>query len=316
MYYPPGGDDKLICDHLFQTLFSIESNYTNSGIILAGDFNRPNINRILKQFWLKQLVKVPTRNDAILDLVLTNLHDHYCSPESLPPFGLSDHNTLIVHPLNKTHTSNKKIIRMKRDHRLSRRAEFGGYLCSIDWSSINSDQNSCEEMWKFLYDVIFAGLDLLIPIKEINVSTTDAPWMNDRLKLLIKKRQQAFVTCGSKSIIFKQYRNLVNRERKSCRAKYYKRNIDRLKEYSPKHWWNEVKRISNFSNKQDLISLKNVETFSNLTKIEQANEINKAFLGPLKEYRLQCSLPHLSLTETSFYPEVSEIRLQNFLSKR
>ena len=149
LYYPPGGDDKLICDHLFQTLSSIESNYPNSGIILAGDFNRLNINRILKQFCLKQLVKVLTRNDAILDLVLTNLHDHYCSPESLPPFGLSHHNTLIVHPLNKTHTSNKKIIRMKRDHRSSRRAEFGRYLCSIDWSSINSDQNSCEEMWNF-----------------------------------------------------------------------------------------------------------------------------------------------------------------------
>ena len=82
-------------------------------------------------------------------------------------------------------------------------------------------------MWKFLYDVIFAGLDLLMPIKEIKVSTTDAPWMNDRLKLLIKKGQQAFVTCGSKSIILKQYSNLVNRERKSCRAKYNKLNIDK-----------------------------------------------------------------------------------------
>ena len=64
---------------------------------------------------------------------------------------------------------------MKRDHRPSRRAEFGRYLCSIDWSSINSDQNSCEEMWNIFYDVIFAGLDLLMPIKEIKISTTDAP---------------------------------------------------------------------------------------------------------------------------------------------
>ena len=214
LYYPPGGDDKLICDRLFQTLSSIESNYPNNGIILAGDFNRLNISRILKQFCLKQFVKVPTGNNAILDLVLTNLHDNYCSSESLPPFGLSDHHTLIVQPLNKTHTSNKKVIRMKRDHRPSRRAEFGRYLCSIDWSSINYDQNSCEEMWKFFYDVIFAGLDLLMPVKEIKVSTTDAPWMNDRFELLIKKRQQAFVTYGSKSTIFKQYRNLVNRERK------------------------------------------------------------------------------------------------------
>ena len=170
-------------------------------------------------------------------------------------------------------------------------------------------------MWKFFYVVIFAGLDLLMPIKEIKVSTTDAPWMNDRLKLLIKKRQQNFVTYGSKSIIFKQYRNLVNRERKSCRTKYHKLNIDRSKEYNTKHWWNEVKRISNFSNKQDPISLTNVEAFSNLAKIEQANKVNKAFLRPLEEYRLQCSLPRLSLSETSIYPEVSETRVQNVLSK-
>ena len=30
---------------------------------------------------------------------------------------------------------------------------------------------------------------------------------------------------------------------------------------------------------------------------------------------MQCSLPHLPLTETSIYPEVSEIRVQNVLSK-
>ena len=71
---------------------------------------------------------------------------YYCSPESLPTFGLSDQNTLIVQPLKKTRTSNKKIIKMKRDHRPSRRAEFGRFVCSIDWSSMNSDQNRCEEM--------------------------------------------------------------------------------------------------------------------------------------------------------------------------
>ena len=69
------------------------------------------------------------------------------------------------------------------------------------------------------------------------------------------------------------------------------------------------------NNKQYPKSLTNVESFSSLTKIQQANEINKAFLGPLEEYRLQCSLSHLSLTETSIYPEVSEIRVQNVLSK-
>ncbi len=167
---------KLICDHLFQILSSIESGHPNSGIILAGDFNRLNINRLLKHFCLKQLVKVTTRNDAILDLVLTNLHKHYFPPETLLPFGLSDHNTaVIVRPLIETRTSNKKIFKMKRDHRPSRRAEFGRYLCSIDWSLIISNQISCEEMWNIFYNVVFTGLEVLMPSKEIQLSTTDAP---------------------------------------------------------------------------------------------------------------------------------------------
>ena len=63
-------------------------------------------------------------------------------------------------------------------------------------------------MWKFFYDVVFAGLHLLMPIEEIKVSTTDPPWMNDRLKLLIKKRQQVLLLMD-----LNRNRNLVNRER-------------------------------------------------------------------------------------------------------
>ena len=44
-------------------------------------------------------------------------------------------------------------------------------------------------MYNFFYDVIFANLNFSCQ----KVSTTDASWMNDRLKLLIKKRQQAFL---------------------------------------------------------------------------------------------------------------------------
>ena len=292
----------------------IESKYPNSGILLAGDFNRLNINRLLKHFHLKQLVKAPTRNDAILDLVLTNLHEYYLSPEILPPFSLSDHNNVIVRPLAKSQKPNKRIVIRKRDHRQSRKAELGRYLSSIDWYSIISIQNNCEEMWNIFYDVVSSGLELLMPSKEVKISTTDVPWMNNKLKSLIKKRQQAFITHGSKSTMFKQYRNLVNRERKLCRAKYYELNIHKLKEKNPKKWWSEVKRVSNFSTKREPISLNNVEAFSNLTQMERADKINAAFLEPLEEYRLQSPLPIFPLEEMSTFPNVSEMRVQKILS--
>ncbi len=46
-------------------------------------------------FLLKQIVKEPTREDVILDLILTNMSD-FCSPvEVIAPVGLSDHKSVL-----------------------------------------------------------------------------------------------------------------------------------------------------------------------------------------------------------------------------
>ena len=62
----------------------------NCGIILTGDFNRLKTSRLQKHFKLKQLVKFPTRGNATLDLFLTNVGDHFATPEPYPPFALSN----------------------------------------------------------------------------------------------------------------------------------------------------------------------------------------------------------------------------------
>lgn len=50
-------------------------------------------------------------NDAILDLVLTNLYDHYDKPQTFPAFGLFDHNTISVSPpARKPGTASDKFI--------------------------------------------------------------------------------------------------------------------------------------------------------------------------------------------------------------
>ena len=55
-------------------------------------------------------------------------------------------------------------------------------------------------------------------------------------KHIIKLRQRALF--AGNTTLFKLYRNRINRERKNCKADYYKLGLD------PKHWWREVKHIS------------------------------------------------------------------------
>lgn len=60
--------------------------------------NRLDVESITKHFRLKQIVKKPTRRNAILGLALTNLHTYYDEPRSFPPFGVSDHNIVTAQP--------------------------------------------------------------------------------------------------------------------------------------------------------------------------------------------------------------------------
>jgi hypothetical protein len=85
-------------------------------------------------------------------------------------------------------------------------------------------------MWNTVHTIVHTGLDLIMPKRQIRVCNADAPWINHKLKSLIVKRQQAFTNNGVNSILFKYYTNLVNRERKICRAKYYESKIQQLKE--------------------------------------------------------------------------------------
>ena len=65
-------------DHLFQSLLLAESRFPNCALIVAVDFNQLDVKSIQRHFRLKQIVKKPTRKNAILDLVLTNMHGFLC----------------------------------------------------------------------------------------------------------------------------------------------------------------------------------------------------------------------------------------------
>ena len=113
---------------------------------------------------MKQIVKSPTQNEATRDLVLTNMHEFYKSPQVFPPIGLSDHNTIVVSPACKVKKA-KSIFVYKRDLRQSWKEAMGRFLMSIQWSTIFAQTQSCEAMMNKFYDIISIGFDLLMPIK-------------------------------------------------------------------------------------------------------------------------------------------------------
>lgn len=180
-------------------------------------------------------MRTPTRKDTILDLVLTNLHNHNNKLLTFPPFALSDHNNISVWPqMRKVGTAPDKF-NFKRDLQPSQKAETGRYLCSFDWPLWLSSFKTCSELLCVFEQVIYTRLDLLMPVRKVPMNT-HAPWMMKHLKDLIQKRQQAFHNNGADSIPYKFYRNQVNWERKLSGAKFYKSQVAQKKKEDPKAW--------------------------------------------------------------------------------
>ena len=86
---------------MFQSLALVEPKYLNYGFLIAGDFNRLDINRLLRLFHLKQNVTSSPCKDVTLDLLLTYVNEFYTSPLAFPPFGLYDHSTVVASPTSE-----------------------------------------------------------------------------------------------------------------------------------------------------------------------------------------------------------------------
>ena len=308
---PAESDSQNLLNHLFDSLKSAESLYPNCGIIVTGDFNRLDICHLRNHFKLKQLVKFPTRGQATLDLILTNMGNHFSTPESFPPFGLSDHSTVIVKPKERIlnqHTRKKINI---RDMRESKKTSLGRYLSNVDWSCINM-QSSCEGKLRNFNELITNGINNIMPERSIKVYPKDAPWMTIKLKELIRLRQNAFHS-NKKGPVFRFYRNAVNRERKLCKAAYYTSKVQDLKGVNPRQWWKEINKLSG-SKKQNpnLLSSLDVQQFTNMSPQEIASAINEALLEPLQSYQpINCENTSVLLPtgEGAEFPKISTHRV-------
>ena len=86
-------------EYLLSSSESLESKFPNCAINLAGDFNQtllPILERAFRSFLLNPVVTFPTRGDRTLDQIFTNISSLYTYPSRLPPFGLSDHHSVLI----------------------------------------------------------------------------------------------------------------------------------------------------------------------------------------------------------------------------
>ena len=100
VYNPPASPhDLLLIEHISSTPDILLTKYPGAGTVVSGNFNRLDTDILCRLSGLVQVVNIPTRCQATLDKIFTNIQQHYQEPQLSSPLGLSDHKTVIWRPL-------------------------------------------------------------------------------------------------------------------------------------------------------------------------------------------------------------------------
>lgn len=94
------------------------------------------------------------------------------------------------------------------------------------------------------------------------------PWINENLRSIMNFDSKLFLLA---TLYLTFYRNIVNGQRKICRANFYISKTDNLKQLSPKNWWHEVKRLSGMDENMNIISSFLSENAEHLSSKELAS---------------------------------------------
>ncbi|RMX41284.1 hypothetical protein pdam_00017750 [Pocillopora damicornis] len=121
-----------------------------------------------------------------------------------------------VNPRPKDHSKAK--INLRKRHAIQI------YLEIVDIPRLLDTVETCAEKVSLFENIVKTGLEFISPLRSKSIHRSEPPWLNGKLKNLIKRLQCALAKGNMDT--FRMLRNCVNRERKICRAKYYEAKID------------------------------------------------------------------------------------------
>jgi hypothetical protein len=136
--------------------------------------------------------KEPTRNSAILDLMLTDIHKFYQAPLVLAPIGTSDHCT-IIRSLQEQMKHKQKSKRINvRPLKSSSLQAFEQYISEYNWSPVLNASCINDKVSKFL-EITTEMVEAFFPLKSVKIQVDDKPFLNGRIKQLIQKRDKVYI---------------------------------------------------------------------------------------------------------------------------
>ena len=262
-FYRPPNTDLNYLRELENSFSSLPASCKQKPLVLAGDFNLPDINwkdnstkskatnsALCNQLLLNtenenltQIQEEPTRNENILDLYFTNRPGLVKNNQTIP--GISDHNIIIIDSdikakLNKAPP--RKIFKYHKadwDKIRSEATLMNQELLSNPITDVNSAWNSFKTNTLKI-------IDKHVPSK-LSSSRNNLPWFNHTLKKMSKKKQKLFNQAKKSSQqedweTFRKHKKETLSSIKKAHKDYLSDILNKsLKEKNPKPFWKFIK---------------------------------------------------------------------------
>ncbi|XP_075539218.1 uncharacterized protein LOC142573891, partial [Dermacentor variabilis] len=254
-YRPPGSSDS------FGLLSEMLSLLPNS-VFLGGDFNLPEFNWnagcaagnrscIYKEFEellglnrLQQYVLEPTRENAILDLVLCN--EPNISKVTVCP-GISDHRAVVIElniqRVRMAQIPQRKVYSYDRGDYAAIRTELENFFPTFQYMS----NTRCPlTLWSAFRDKILKLVEIHAPCRYLRQRKKQKPWFNVEIHKPIRKARQTYKTFSADTSLANQKRlqeinKLLKATVKSAKDTFFVKLNKNLRE-TPKSFWKYVKQ--------------------------------------------------------------------------
>ena len=252
-YSPPTRrKNTKLADHIVGTLQMLSTQYPNCPIICGGDKNKMDITPILNcGLRLKQINVKPSRQGAILDIIIMNIFQHYNLPFIAPPLNPdnpltgkpSDHSVPIAVPHKDRHNPPVRNYRIHNYRPLPSSGvhKFGQWIVGQQWENIRDNVSPTEQVRCF-ETLLSEKLDEFCPQKTMKIGTHDKPFITAELKRLDRQKMREYNKRGKTQ----KYLNLAKSfelKYNAAAEAYLRKNLDTLKESNPGQAYSVLKRL-------------------------------------------------------------------------
>ena len=207
-YRPSNKTDEMYLTISNREISNLKRQCKNSIFLVEGDFNLPDINwsdtsiegsqyssrvnqatlDMVVENNLEQLVDFPTRKSKTLDLIFSSYPSYMERCKLLPSIGNSDHDIVLLDiysSMSPKASSAEDLFVEKCRHQW--------YLGGLDTFCSNFKDRpfeSVNSMWDLFKEQINKNMERRVPSK-ITLARHTHPWMNGRIRRLIRRKQRA-----------------------------------------------------------------------------------------------------------------------------